>query len=139
MNVKKIVGLFMLAVILLSACGNKGISSIELPPGVEHVEYNVFPDWSVDREDYVSRNLVQYTKTFGYIADARTAVDVATIIAYEVYGDCHLKEAPFNVAYDQQANVWVVSGTLPPDTVGGVIVVAIDKDTGEVIMITHGK
>lgn len=88
----------------------------------------------------------------GYVPDAKTAIKVAVAIWEPIYGAQQINEqAPYSA--NLQDGVWTVKGSLPGPkeyidedgnkmgsvTAGGVAVIKIDKQTGCIIMVSHGK
>jgi hypothetical protein len=74
----------------------------------------------------------------GYIPDEKTAVRVGEAILSPIYGDDQIRhEEPFHATLND--GVWTVSGSLPPNSDGGVAVIRLDKKTGAVISYIHGK
>ena len=92
-----------------------------------------------NENDLKNVNLVKYDKAFGYVSDAGRAVRIATNVLNEIYDHCGKTETPFIVHYNENADTWIVHGSLPFFMAGGVGSIGIKKDTGEVIMITHSK
>jgi hypothetical protein len=74
----------------------------------------------------------------GYIPDPKTAAQVVEAILIPIYGEKQIKsEEPFTATLEDGV-VWVVRGRLPPNMVGGVAVIAIEKSSGRVIGYVHG-
>ena len=73
----------------------------------------------------------------GYNPDARTAIKIAEAVWLPIYGKAIYEKSPF--AAKLQGEVWLVEGTSPDDKVGGVLVAAISKESGQIIRISHGK
>lgn len=83
--------------------------------------------------DYVTLNAQ------GEIADEETAVMLAAQIFTEVFDHfCVRNERPFKVYFNENANAWVVRGTLAEGRLGGVACIVLDIETGEIIMLDHG-
>jgi hypothetical protein len=154
-NKRKIViyVLIFIAVILMSLNNYskpKHISSVILPDGIRQVRYRIAKDksyipalgsidvYASSEKELAGLNLVKYDKKFGDVENERTAVDIATIVFSEIYKDCHKKETPFVVKYNEKAEAWIVHGTLPIFSLGGVATIAIKK-SGEILMIMHTK
>lgn len=72
------------------------------------------------------------------IPDEKTAKKVAEAILVPIYGrDAIETQKPFNVFL--LGDIWVLTGYLPPDQLGGVFRINISKTNGCVIQVTHGK
>ncbi len=71
------------------------------------------------------------------ITDSKTAVRIAEAMWFSVYGDKIYEELPFNTTLIQDS-IWVVTGTLPPDTAGGTLFLMMQTD-GRILYITHEK
>lgn len=94
--------------------------------------------YTASEVDLENLSLVKYDKSFGDIKDESSAASIAAKVFSEVYKDCPEKEIPFQVKYNQNAEAWIVHGTLPESMVGGVGEIAIKKN-GKVIMLRHSK
>ena len=83
-------------------------------------------------------SFVTYTEIFGEVKNARRAAKVAAEVAKDIYGQ---EERPYIVKFNKNANAWIVDGSLPFRffMAGGVATVAIEKDTGEILMVIHTK
>lgn len=81
---------------------------------------------------------IGYTPPNGFIPDATTAVGVAEIVLMPIYGrDQILRQKPLVAV--REGNSWIVTGTMKPGDVGGVATIVIDKRTGGILRVTHGK
>lgn len=50
-----------------------------------------------------------------------------------------LEETPFAISYNLVAEAWIIEGTLPPGTMGGVIYIALAKEDGTLLMMFGTK
>jgi hypothetical protein len=73
----------------------------------------------------------------GLVPDAATAVRIAEAIWLPIYGKAIYEKRPFVAKL--QGDVWVVSGTLPMDTLGGVPEAHIAKRDARVLKVIHGQ
>lgn len=73
----------------------------------------------------------------GYVPDEETAIKIAIAVWSPIYGDEIKKQKPYKAVLEN--NIWHVSGTLPKNTLGGTAEAEIDKKTGQIIRISHGK
>jgi hypothetical protein len=72
------------------------------------------------------------------VPDEQAAVGVAESALRPIYGRKQVEsERPFKARLE--GDVWIVSGYLPPDWVGGVAVVRINRLSGRVLSIRRGK
>lgn len=70
--------------------------------------------------------------------DAATAIALSEKTLVPVYGKKQIEsERPFKAKLE--GSVWHVWGYMPPEDVGGVAEVWIDKNNGKVIRMSHGK
>ena len=92
--------------------------------------------YHASREELIAENLADYSETFGKVETANDAAEIAGKVIKEVYGN---DEAPYIVKFNENANAWIVRGSLPLFHVGGVAHVAIDKENGDIIMLFHTK
>jgi hypothetical protein len=73
--------------------------------------------------------------TNGYVPDSQTAISIATAVALPVYGKKTIdSETPLHA--DLKDNLWTVIGN-PPKTLGGELIVQLDKKTGAVLFLSH--
>lgn len=74
----------------------------------------------------------------GAVPDADAAIAVAVAAWVPLYGRDQIeRQKPFRASL--RMGVWTVEGTLPNGYVGGVAIAEIDKSSGHVIRISHGK
>ena len=74
----------------------------------------------------------------GYVPDEKTAIKIAEAVLSPIYGEKQIEgERPFHAKLE--GDQWVVSGSLPPNSDGGVAVIRIDKQTGAIIRHIHYK
>lgn len=78
-------------------------------------------------------------KVVGKISNVEEAIENVEKIWVEIYGDVVKDQQPYQYFYDVQQEVWLITGTLPPDMLGGVVNALIKKNTGEVLAIWHEK
>lgn len=78
-----------------------------------------------------------YVPENGYVPDESTAIKIAVAVWSPIYGKHQIENsAPYNA--ELKNGVWVVTGSLPENLVGGVPIVEINKQTGEIIRVSHG-
>lgn len=92
--------------------------------------------YHASREELIAMDMCQYSRVFGEVNDAKKASEVAKKVVEELY---QKNESPYIVKYNEIADAWVVRGSLPYLHLGGVASVAIDKKTGEILMVIHTK
>ena len=74
----------------------------------------------------------------GYVPNKEVAVKIATAIWGPIYGENKIKnEAPYNVELDK--GIWTVTGSLPKGWKGGVALINIEKRSGKILRVSHGK
>lgn len=73
------------------------------------------------------------------VPDAATATAIAFAIALPVYGKKQIEsELPLHAVLKGQ--IWSVQGTLPKEwTTGGTVTIEIDKTSGKILYLMHGK
>ena len=74
-----------------------------------------------------------------YVTDETTAIKIAEAIWLPIYGNSIYDKQPFNAKYVEKDNSWIVEGTLPPNILGGVPEIKINRTTGEILYVRHGK
>jgi len=79
-----------------------------------------------------------YLPSDGYVPDAATAAEVAEVVLVRVYGRARIdRQKPLHAVL--RDSTWVVSGQLPAGWRGGVAVVEIDRRTGGIRRMSHGR
>ena len=71
--------------------------------------------------------------------DAKTAIRIAVAIWEPIYGE---KLIAAETPYDARLNtngVWIVTGSLPENSLGGSAIAEIAKDDGRTLKVSHGK
>lgn len=92
--------------------------------------------YHASREELIELDMCDYPGVFGYVKNEKEASQIAAKVIKEVYEN---DESPYIVKFNENADAWIVCGSLPLFRLGGVASVAIDKDSGEVIMLIHTK
>lgn len=107
-----------------------------------------FDFYTIDRETLINTTLAgDEINQFNNIHSKRKintkmqAVWVAQEVEKVIYGDCNITEQPFIVKFNENAEAWIVHGNaykmVKKGWVGGVITVAIDKETGSILHVQH--
>ena len=92
--------------------------------------------YNASREELIALDLVNYPDAFGEVKSEKEAFQIAAKVVEEVY---ETDESPYIVKLNENANAWIVHGSLPWFHFGGVSSVAIDRETGEILMVIHTK
>jgi hypothetical protein len=72
------------------------------------------------------------------IKDSATAISVAEPILFGIYGKDNItRQRPYETYFI--GNYWVISGTLPKNSLGGTFLIIMDARDGRILRITHGK
>lgn len=74
----------------------------------------------------------------GFIPNERVAIKVAMDILAEIYGKEVYEEIPVKISLYKNST-WLIEGSLKPGLFGGTFYIEIDKKSGEVKKIYHGK
>lgn len=86
-------------------------------------------------EDKIIHNVLPQN---GYIPNKNVAIKIALTIWGPIYGENKIKsEAPYNAKLEK--GVWLVTGTLQKGWKGGVAIIEIDKKSGKILRVSHGK
>lgn len=102
-----------------------------------YVPYDGAPDiYQASKEELMAIDLADYSETFGPVKTKKEAYRIAAKVILEVYGS---HEYPYIVQFNQNANAWIVHGSTPLFHMGGVASIAIDKESGEILMLIHTK
>ncbi len=79
-----------------------------------------------------------YVPKDGFVPDAQTAIRIAEAVWIPIYGEATIARAkPFKA--ELRGSVWLVTGSLPPHSVGGVVLAEVAKENGCILRISHGK
>lgn len=92
--------------------------------------------YNASREELIELDKGNYSGMFGEVKNENEASQIASKVIKEVYEN---DESPYIVKFNKNANAWIVSGSLPLLQLGGVASIAIDKETGEILMMIHTK
>lgn len=72
------------------------------------------------------------------IYDSQTAIDVAEIILFKIYGEKKIiTQRPYNINLINE--YYIINGTLPKNMKGGTFLMIINSKDGKVIKLTHGR
>ncbi len=92
--------------------------------------------YNASREELISLDLCDYPGVFGEVKNEKEASQIAAKVIKDVYEN---DEYPYIVKFNENANAWIVNGSLPLFHIGGVASIAIDQETGEILMLIHTK
>ncbi|MDR0286373.1 MAG: YbbC/YhhH family protein [Clostridiales bacterium] len=91
-------------------------------------------DYKDDIENFLSDRVVGTTE------NVQQAKEKAESVWIEIYGKDEKKwHKPYEVFYDEYEEVWLVMGSLPSNTDGGVPYILIKKSDGKVLAVWHDK
>lgn len=90
-------------------------------------------------EDYVSE-IAQYGSTLnvGKITDEADALAKAESVWVSQYGQIVLKEKPYTIKTDPNTKTYLIQGTLPKGSAGGIAMIILDS-SGRVLALWHTK
>lgn len=75
----------------------------------------------------------------GVIPDAATAAKIAYLYVAAVYGESHsVYEQPYQIRLINK-QIWTIEGYLSPYSLGGTFYICIEKYTGKIWAMSHGK
>lgn len=130
-----VVFIAVLTALLIAACAAAG--GYRISNKDSFIPYAGGADlYNASREELAALDKCGYSESFGRAENAEQAAQIAAKVIEEVYGS---DEAPYVVKYNANANAWIVSGTKKLWGVGGAASIAIDQNTGAVIMLLHTK
>ena len=78
-------------------------------------------------------------KILGPVDSQEDAKEQALTVWTEIYGEEVDNERPIVVLFDEESETWLVHGTLPKNTIGGVPYILIQKSDGKVLAVWHTK
>lgn len=96
--------------------------------------YGRFELYFADRDTLLQQNRFGDEIAFGKLTDEH-AVAAAIFSYLAEYYSHFLEETPFAISYNPIAEAWIIEGTLPPGSLGGVINIALAKENGELLMM----
>ena len=79
-----------------------------------------------------------YSGTVERISDEETAIEKAEEVWLGVFGGNIIEKKPYVAYYDAETDTWLVKGTLPDNSFGGVPYAIIQSD-GQVLAVWHDK
>jgi len=72
----------------------------------------------------------------GFVPDAKTAINIAVAVWEPIYGEEKIAgEKPYRARLTN--GVWIVEGSLPAGSVGGIAIAEIAKDDGKILKVIH--
>jgi len=79
-----------------------------------------------------------YIPKAGFVPDEKTAIAIAEAVLVPIYGQKKIdSEKPFRGKLE--GDIWIVEGSLPKGSDGGVAVIRLSKKDGHIIYVMHGK
>lgn len=79
-----------------------------------------------------------YVPPDGFVPTAAVAVEVARAVLVPIYGSANVqRQLPFSASL--QGDRWIVEGSLPAGSLGGVARVELTKADGRIVRVTHGR
>lgn len=76
---------------------------------------------------------------FGYIKDAQTARKCAEDLWIDIYGIDVKSEKPYQIYFDDENDIWLVTGTIHGYVDGGYAYAIIQMEDGKVLAVWHEK
>ena len=83
------------------------------------------------------KNQSGYIPKSGFVPNKTTAIKIAEAIWLPIYGERIYKKKPYAVKLEN--GVWIIEGTLPTNSKGGVPYIEIQKKDGKILKVMHGK
>jgi len=79
----------------------------------------------------------QFLPPDGFVPDADTAKKISEVILVRFFGAAQTDiEKPLTASFED--GVWIVKGTMPPNTLGGIAELHISKKDGAILFMSHG-
>ncbi len=79
-----------------------------------------------------------YSPANGFVPDVATAVAIAEAIPIPIYGRAQIEaERPFSASLKDGS--WTVFGHLKRGQAGGAALAVIERSTGRILRVTHGR
>ena len=92
---------------------------------------------SFKRPENDRKNQSAYIPKSGFVPNKTTAIKIAEAIWLPIYGERIYKKKPYTVKLEN--GVWIIEGTLPRNSKGGVPYIEIQKTDGKILKVMHGK
>jgi hypothetical protein len=87
----------------------------------------------------VASSAMAEQKAGGTVLTGEAAIEIARAVAVARYGEAVIqREEPLTAKLDERNN-WIVWGTMPQDSLGGVVEVEIARRDGRVLRMGHGQ
>ena len=83
------------------------------------------------------KNQSGYIPKSGFVPNKTTAIKIAEAVWLPIYGESIYKKRPYTVKLKN--GVWIIEGTLPSASKGGVPYIEIQKADGKILKVIHGK
>src|SRR5262245_8603242 len=79
-----------------------------------------------------------YSPPDGFVPDATTAIAIAEAVLIPIYGRAEVEaERPFSASL--KGGDWTVLGHQEANQTGGAALVVIDKSSGRIVRVSHGR
>jgi hypothetical protein len=85
-----------------------------------------------------SQTQKNYIPKKGFVPNKETAIKIALAIWEPIYGKKHIDKQKPTIA-TLKDGIWYLHGTLPKGCRGGTAMLEIDKKTGKILKVGHGK
>ena len=79
-----------------------------------------------------------YMPPSGFVPDSATAVRIAVAVWIPIYGGAQIRSEQPYVA-KLSGDVWMVTGTLPRGSFGGIAEARIAKNDGRILFVIHSQ
>jgi len=83
------------------------------------------------------KNQIGVIPKSGFVPNKTTAIKIAEAVWLPIYGESIYKKRPYKVKLEN--GIWVVEGTLPLTSKGGVPYIEIQKKDGKILKVIHDK
>ena len=90
--------------------------------------YAEFRSRNLEPRNLVARDIVP---------NEETAIKIAEVILFSIYGQNIYSSRPYCI--ELKNGVWIIEGSLPKDSKGGVPYIEIQKKDGKILKVMHGK
>jgi hypothetical protein len=81
--------------------------------------------------------LIGYIPKNGFVPNKITAIRIAISVCLPIYGDAIYNEKPFDAVLKN--GIWIVEGSIPKGSIGGVVVIRLQKKDGKILSVIGGK
>lgn len=101
-----------------------------------NTEYKV--SYTLANNRLTKKELNEIKNAKKYALDSEEVSQIAFVVAKSLYGNAIYNEMPLKVSLFQN-KIWIIEGTQNTYQQGGTVRIVIEKEGGQILLVTHGK